>query len=67
MVHPAASSLTRFAVLLWLSVVVAAGGLLQGSVAVVIGATMIAPLMAPIMGVAASLVMGWGRRLITGM
>ncbi len=67
MVHPAASSLTRFAVLLCLSVVVAAVGLLQGSVAVVIGAMMIAPLMAPIMGVAASLVMGWGRRLITGM
>lgn len=67
MVHPAASSLTRFAVLLCLSVVVAAVGLLQNSVAVVIGAMMIAPLMAPIMGVAASLVMGWGRRLLTGM
>ncbi len=67
MVHPSASSLTRFAVLLCLSVVVAAVGLLQDSVAVVIGAMMIAPLMAPIMGVAASLVMGWGRRLLTGL
>ncbi|MEO7195681.1 MAG: DUF389 domain-containing protein [Pseudonocardiaceae bacterium] len=67
MVHPSASSLMRFAVLMCLSVVVAAVGLLQDSVAVVIGAMMIAPLMAPIMGVAASLVMGWGRRLLTGM
>ncbi|MBA2322506.1 MAG: DUF389 domain-containing protein, partial [Pseudonocardiales bacterium] len=66
MVHPTSLSLIRYAVLLSLSVVVATVGLLQDSVAVVIGAMLIAPLMAPIMGVAASLVMGWGRRLLTG-
>ncbi|MDQ2708075.1 MAG: DUF389 domain-containing protein [Actinomycetota bacterium] len=66
MVHPTSLSLIRYAVLLSLSVVVATVGLLQDSVAVVIGAMLIAPLMAPIMGVAASLVMSWGRRLLTG-
>ena len=66
MVTPTSASLRRFSVLLCLSVVVAAVGLLENSTAVVIGAMMIAPLMAPIMGVAASLVMGWGRRLLTG-
>ncbi|AYV26436.1 DUF389 domain-containing protein [Streptomyces avidinii] len=67
MVRPSAEALRRFIVLLCLSVVVATVGLLQDSTAVVIGAMMMAPLMAPIMGVAASLVMGWGARLLGGL
>jgi uncharacterized hydrophobic protein (TIGR00271 family) len=67
MVRPSGVVLRRFAILLALSVVVAAVGLLQNSTAVIIGAMMIAPLMAPIMGIAASLVMGWGKRLLVGL
>ena len=54
--------LTRFAVLLTLSVVIASYGILSDSSAVVIGAMLIAPLMTPILGMAAALVMGWWRR-----
>lgn len=64
LLRPPATVLWRYTVLLLLSVVVASVGLLQDSTAVVVGAMMIAPLMAPIMGIAASLVMGWGRRLL---
>ncbi|MCX2934500.1 DUF389 domain-containing protein [Mycobacterium sp. CVI_P3] len=67
MVVPTGAAVARFAVLMFLSSLVAAIGLLQNSAAVVIGAMMIAPLMSPIMGVAASLVMGWGRRLLQGL
>ncbi len=67
MVVPTGAALARFSVLLFLSSMVAAVGLLQNSAAVVIGAMMIAPLMSPIMGVAASLVMGWGGRLLLGL
>ena len=67
MVAPSATATWRFAVLMFLSSMVAAIGLLQNSAAVVIGAMMIAPLMAPIMGIAACLIMGWGRRLLTGL
>jgi uncharacterized hydrophobic protein (TIGR00271 family) len=67
MVRPSAVALRRFAILLGLSVVVASVGLLQNSTAVIIGAMLIAPLMAPIMGIAASLVMGWTVRLATGL
>jgi uncharacterized hydrophobic protein (TIGR00271 family) len=67
MVRPSGVALRRFAILLVLSVIVASVGLLQNSTAVIIGAMLIAPLMAPIMGIAASLVMGWGVRLATGL
>ena len=67
MVGPSATAVWRFGVLMFLSSMVAAIGLLQNSAAVVIGAMMIAPLMAPIMGVAACLIMGWGRRLLVGL
>lgn len=50
MVAPSGATVSRFAVLMFLSSMVAAIGLLQNSTAVVIGAMMIAPLMAPIMG-----------------
>ena len=53
----------RFAAMLALSVVIAALGLSLDSDAVIIGAMLIAPLMTPIIGTAAALVMGWPRRL----
>jgi uncharacterized hydrophobic protein (TIGR00271 family) len=48
----------RFWVLLVLSVVIAAGGVITDSTAVVIGAMIVAPLMTPIMGVALGVVTG---------
>ncbi|ONH55414.1 TIGR00341 family protein [Frankia sp. CcI49] len=66
MLRPSRAALWRFAVLMFLSVVVASVGLLQDSAAVVVGAMVIAPLMAPIMGMAVSLIMGWERRLLLG-
>ncbi|MCB0166267.1 MAG: DUF389 domain-containing protein [Anaerolineae bacterium] len=54
--------LERFAVLLFLSTVIAAYGVLGDSTATVIGAMIIAPLMTPIMATAAGLVMGDMRR-----
>lgn len=57
-----AASTTRFAILQALSVVIAVMGLTTNSAAVVIGAMLVAPLMGPIMGISASLAMGWGRR-----
>ena len=53
----------RFMVMLALSVVIAVLGLSLDSDAVIIGAMLIAPLMTPIIGSAAALVMGWPRRL----
>lgn len=67
MVAPSGAALWRFAALMFLSSLVASIGLLQSSAAVVIGAMMIAPLMAPIMGIAACLIMGWGHRLLRGL
>ena len=55
-------NLERFAVLLFLSTVIAAYGVLGDSTATVIGAMIIAPLMIPIMATAAGLVMGDMRR-----
>lgn len=52
----------RFVALLTLSVVIATMGLLRNSSAVVIAAMLIAPLMTPILGIAAAIVMGWVRR-----
>ena len=49
----------RFAALMWMSVTIAVLGLLADSTAVVIGAMLVAPLMLPILGFAAALVMGW--------
>lgn len=49
--------LVRFSVLIVLSTMIAAFGLLADSVAVVIGAMLVAPLMTPIMGTAVSLVL----------
>lgn len=57
----------RFSVMLALSVVIAVMGLSMNSGAVVIGAMLIAPMMAPVLGISASLTMGWFRRLRTSM
>ncbi len=54
--------LSRYATLMVLSVIIASLGLVGDSTAVVIGAMIIAPLMTPILALAASLVMAWPRR-----
>ena len=51
------------AVLTIVSTVIATGGLLSDSAAVVIGAMLIAPLMRPVMSAAAAITMGWSKRL----
>ena len=55
--------LHRMAVLTIVSTVIATGGLLSDSAAVVIGAMLIAPLMRPVMSAAAAITMGWSKRL----
>lgn len=52
----------RFGTLMALSVCLATLGLIADSAAVIIGAMVVAPLMGPVLGVAASLVMGWPKR-----
>jgi uncharacterized hydrophobic protein (TIGR00271 family) len=52
----------RFGALMVLSSTIAVLGLLADSTAVVIGAMIVAPLMAPVLGVAAAIVMDWPRR-----
>ncbi len=54
--------LRRFSMLMVLSVVIAALGLVGDSAAVVIGAMLVAPLMTPVLSLAAALVMAWPRR-----
>ena len=54
--------LVRFTVLLFLSTVIAAEGVIEDSTATVIGAMIIAPLMTPILATTAALVMGNGPR-----
>lgn len=54
----------RFAMLLGLSVVIATMGLVRNSGAVVIAAMLIAPLMSPILGIAASMVVGRNNRVL---
>ncbi len=56
------SFIWRFATLMALSVCLATLGLTADSAAVIIGAMVVAPLMGPVLGTAASLVMGWPRR-----
>ncbi len=52
----------RFGALMVCSSLIAVLGLLADSTAVVIGAMIVAPLMAPVLGVAAAIVMDWPRR-----
>lgn len=53
----------RFASLMMLSTAIAVFGILGDSTAVVIGAMLVAPLMFPVLGGAAAIVMGWPRRI----
>lgn len=57
----------RFATLIVLSTTIAAFGLIASSAAVVIGAMLVAPLMTPILAIAASLVHGQISRLLTSV
>ena len=59
--------LIRFSILLGLAVLIASLGILDDSTAVVIGAMLVAPLMTPVLGVAAATVMAWPRRLGTAL
>lgn len=52
----------RFLIMMGLSIVIAVMGLSLNSIAVVIGAMLIAPLMTPVLGISASLVMAWPKR-----
>ena len=52
----------QFYTLLSLAAIIATLGLVRNSAAVVIGAMLLSPLMTPILGIAASLVMGWPMR-----
>lgn len=54
--------LVRFSVLLFLSTIIATGGILTDSTATVIGAMIVAPLMTPILATTAALVMGRSNR-----
>lgn len=54
----------RFSTLMGLSVCLATLGLLADSPAVIIGAMVVAPLMGPVLGVAASIMMGWPARAV---
>lgn len=59
--------LERFTVLLFLATVIATYGVVGDSTATVIGAMIIAPLMTPIMGTAAALVMGQMNRALQSL
>ena len=52
----------RFATLMALAVSLASLGLVADSAAVIIGAMVVAPLMGPVLGVSAAVVMGWPKR-----
>ena len=56
---------TRFVSLMLLSTAIAVFGILGDSTAVVIGAMLVAPLMFPVLGGAAAIVMGWPRRVVS--
>ncbi len=59
--------LQQFFVLMLLSSAIAAFGLVNDSAAVVIGAMLVAPLMTPILAVAAAITHGWGRRALESL
>ena len=58
------AKLTSFWVMMVLATGIATFAVIQDSTAVVIGAMLVAPLMTPIMGVAAAAVNGWAVRLV---
>jgi uncharacterized hydrophobic protein (TIGR00271 family) len=54
----------RFTVLMAVAVAIAVFGLVSDSTAVVIGAMLVAPLLTPILGLGAAVIMGWPRRVL---
>jgi len=54
----------RFGVLMAVAVAIAVFGLVADSTAVVIGAMLVAPLLSPILGLGAAVIMGWPRRVV---
>jgi uncharacterized hydrophobic protein (TIGR00271 family) len=59
--------IASYVTMLALSVAIATLAVLQDSTAAIIGAMLIAPLMTPIMGCAAGLVVGWRRRVVASL
>jgi uncharacterized hydrophobic protein (TIGR00271 family) len=65
--HRRSPYLWQFFVLMVLSAMIAGFGLANDSAAVVIGAMLVAPLMTPILAIAAAVVQGWGRRTVESL
>ncbi len=61
---PPVRPIARFFILLILSTIIAAGGLIGNSSAVIIGAMIVAPLMTPMMAASVSIVTGDGRNIV---
>lgn len=61
---PVRDRYARFFILLVLSTIIAAGGLLGNSSAVIIGAMIVAPLMTPMMAASVAIITGDGRNVI---
>ncbi len=61
---PVGDRLLRFFMLLCLSTIIAAGGLIGNSSAVIIGAMIVAPLMTPMMAASLAIVTGDGRNVV---
>ena len=64
---PVADKLTRFTILLGLAGTISAVGLIADSVATIIGAMIIAPLMVPIVGIALGIVTGTPQRAMRSL
>ncbi len=65
--HPRSDRLLRFFILLLLSAIIATYGVVSDSVATVIGAMIVAPLMTPIMAVSLSIVSGDHRNIVRSL
>jgi uncharacterized hydrophobic protein (TIGR00271 family) len=63
----AAARLTRFTVLLVLAAIIATFGVAADNVAVVVGAMLISPITAPIMGMSAGILLGFRRRTLLAL
>ena len=61
------AKLASFWVMMCLATAIATFAIIQDSTAVVIGAMLVAPLMTPIMGIAAGMVNGWGGRMAASL
>jgi uncharacterized hydrophobic protein (TIGR00271 family) len=62
-----AAKLASFWIMMSLATAIATFAVIQNSTAVVIGAMLVAPLMTPIMGIAAGMVNGWAVRTISSL